>query len=81
MRRVLLDLKEDFGFKVDSWNQAYQYDILPITITEEEMKPGDLVFISGTYFNKKCKQNTYLICYKCLYYLALYIGFVELFDL
>ncbi|XP_030843027.1 probable beta-tubulin polyglutamylase [Strongylocentrotus purpuratus] len=57
VRRVLMDLKEDFGFKVDSWNQAYQYDILPITITEEEMKPGDLVFISGTYFNKKSKKQ------------------------
>ncbi|XP_041479461.1 protein polyglycylase TTLL10-like [Lytechinus variegatus] len=57
VRRVLLDLKGDFGFKVDSWNQAYQYDTLPLTITEQEMKPGDLVFISGTYFNEKSKKQ------------------------
>ena len=24
---------------------------------EEDMKPGDLVFISGTYFNSKSKQH------------------------
>lgn len=55
VRRVLLDLKQEFGFKVGSWNQAYQYDTLPNTLTQDQMKPGDLVFISGTYFNKKCK--------------------------
>ena len=32
----------------------FQFDTLPITIErEEDMKPGDLVFISGVYFNPK----------------------------
>ncbi|XP_071498782.1 uncharacterized protein [Diadema antillarum] len=57
VRRCLLDLKEDFGFRVGSWNQAYHYDTLPITLTEDQMKPGDLVFISGTYFNEKSRKQ------------------------
>ncbi|XP_033113737.1 uncharacterized protein LOC117114242 [Anneissia japonica] len=56
-RRVLRDLKEEFGFNIGPWNQAYQYDTLPNTITKEEMLPGDLVFITGTYFNKKSKAQ------------------------
>ena len=57
VRQCLRDLKEDFGFDVGPWNQAYQYDTLPITIeNEEDMKPGDLVFISGIYYNKKSKE-------------------------
>ncbi|XP_070560557.1 protein polyglycylase TTLL10-like isoform X2 [Ptychodera flava] len=57
-RRVLRDLKEDFGFVVGPWNQAYQYDTLPITIEkEEDMKPGDLVFISAVFFNPKARKQ------------------------
>ncbi|MGH0125570.1 UNVERIFIED_CONTAM: hypothetical protein FKN15_023162 [Acipenser sinensis] len=52
IRKVVLDLKEDFGFVIGPGNQAYQYDTLPFTLaTETDMKPGDLVFISGSYFN------------------------------
>jgi hypothetical protein len=53
VRKALRDLREDFGFDVGRWNQAYQYDTLPDEIEEKDMKPGDLVFISGTYFNPK----------------------------
>lgn len=54
VRRVLRDLKEDFGFTIGPWNQAYQFDTLPIVINEEnDMKPGDLVFISGIYNDPK----------------------------
>ena len=56
VRRVLLDLKEDFGFTIGRWNQAYMYDTLPIELDgPEEMKPGDLVFVSAVYNNLKCK--------------------------
>ena len=47
----------DFGFKVGRWNQAYLYDTLPITQTLSEMKPGDLVFYSGIYFDPKVKPQ------------------------
>ena len=54
---MLRDLKDDFGFETGRWNQAYQYDTLPIKLTKEQMRPGDLVFISGTYFKEGRKQQ------------------------
>ncbi|XP_031554461.1 probable beta-tubulin polyglutamylase [Actinia tenebrosa] len=57
IRRVLLDLKEEFGFVVGGGNQAYMYDTLPGDIKEQvDMKPGDLVFISATYYEKPGKK-------------------------
>lgn len=66
VRQVVHDLREDFGFTLGRWNQvkrdlllshnffkAYQYDTLPIDVPLEEMKPGDLVFYSGTYYDSK----------------------------
>lgn len=56
VRRVLLDLKEDFGFTIGPWNQAYMYDTLPIELDgPPDMKPGDLVFVSAVYNNPKCE--------------------------
>ena len=49
VRRCLLDLKDDFGFKVGHWNQAYQYDTLPVALSAEQLRPGDLIFWSATY--------------------------------
>ncbi|XP_033642169.1 protein polyglycylase TTLL10-like [Asterias rubens] len=58
VRQVLLDMKEDFGFRVGRWNQAYQCDTLPITVhREEDMKPGDLVFVSAIFYNPKLKAQ------------------------
>lgn len=46
------DLADDFGFYLGSGNQAYQYDTLPVTLpSEDDLKPGDLIFISGVYFD------------------------------
>ena len=54
LRRVLRDLRHDFGFRVGPWNQSYLFDTLPVTVErEEDMKPGDLVFVSATYHNAK----------------------------
>jgi len=54
LRRVLRDLRHDFGFRVGPWNQSYLFDTLPITVQREaDMKPGDLVFVSATYHNTK----------------------------
>eukprot|EP00055_Hartaetosiga_balthica_P006143 m.18933 g.18933 ORF g.18933 m.18933 type:complete len:316 (-) comp5034_c0_seq1:937-1884(-) len=57
VRRALRDLETDFGFKLGGGNQAYQFDTLPHSITKEEMKPGDLVFISGSYFSERSKPQ------------------------
>ena len=35
-----------------------QFDTLPVAVSgPEEMKPGDLVFVSGNYFNQQRKQQ------------------------
>ncbi|KAL4221443.1 Tubulin tyrosine ligase-like [Mactra antiquata] len=58
VRKVMRDLAEDFGFIIGPWNQAYMFDTLPIKIEhEKDMKPGDLVFISATYYNPKSKKQ------------------------
>ena len=53
----MYDLREDFGFELDRWNQAYQYDTLPIDLKKDELKPGDLVFITATYYNPKMRKQ------------------------
>ena len=58
VRRVLRDLAAHFGFVVGPWNQAYLYDTLPIKLSSTgDMKAGDLVFISATYFDAKRKRQ------------------------
>ena len=46
-------LKDDFGFSLCRWNQAYQFDVLPDEIPFEKMQPGDLIFYSGLYYPDK----------------------------
>jgi len=59
LRRVLCDLRHEFGFRVGPWNQSYLFDTLPITIEHEaDMKPGDLVFVSATYHNTKSRLSS-----------------------
>ncbi|KAL4441343.1 hypothetical protein ABPG74_013638 [Tetrahymena malaccensis] len=55
IRQVVYDLREDFGFTLGRWNQAYQFDVCPKEVKFEEMKPGDLIFYSATYYNEKLK--------------------------
>lgn len=57
VRQAVYDLRDEFGFQLDRWNQAYQYDTLPISLEEKEMKPGDLIFYSGTYYNTKLRAQ------------------------
>jgi hypothetical protein len=57
VRQVVWDLKEDFGFDLGRYNQGYQFDTLPVILKEEEMKPGDLIFYTGTYYDKKYKKQ------------------------
>jgi len=56
--QVCKDMQEDLGFEIDVWNQAYQFDTLPINLKLEEMQPGDLVFYSATFYeDKKFKKQ------------------------
>ena len=53
VRQVMRDLQDELGFTLGSWNQAYQFDMLPKEIPFEEMQPGDLVFLKGIYFPER----------------------------
>jgi len=53
IRRALLDLQADFGFKIGRWNQGYQFETLPVELTFEQLRPGDLIFVEGTYHDPK----------------------------
>lgn len=50
-------MRDEFGFKLDRWNQCYQYDMCPIDLKPEEAKPGDLIFYTGVYYNTKLKAQ------------------------
>ena len=55
--RALLDLKEELGFEVGPWNQAYLFDTLPQAATPQELQPGDLVFWTATYDDPERKKQ------------------------
>lgn len=39
---------------LDESRAFFQFDTLPVKVDRiEDMKPGDLVFVSGIYFNEK----------------------------
>ncbi len=56
-RRALQDLSTDFGFLIGPGNQAYQFETCPVELTEEQLRPGDLVFTEGTYFKEGKTQQ------------------------
>lgn len=53
IRQCINDLKEDFGFVLGRWNQAYQFDLLPEIVEFENMKRGDLIFYTAIYYPEK----------------------------
>lgn len=58
VRKVLQDLGEEFGFLIGRWNQAYQFDTLPIRKEGvHELQPGDLIFYEGTYSSERSKSQ------------------------
>jgi len=52
VRQAVKDLQEDFGFAISRWNQAYQFETLPVELSFEQMRPGDIVFVEGKYHAK-----------------------------
>jgi hypothetical protein len=53
VRQCINDLKDDFGFMLNRWNQCYQFDTLPIKLKFEEMKKGDLIFYTAVFYPDK----------------------------
>ena len=56
-RKALRQLRPDFGFDIGPWNQAYLFATLPRKLELSEVKPGDLLFVEGTYFKGRKKQQ------------------------
>jgi len=69
VRQVVRDLREDFGFTLGRWNQNYQLDTLPIVLTKEQMRPGDLIFWTAQYYDKKKRRQKH----DCVH-VEIYIG-------
>eukprot|EP00696_Hemimastix_kukwesjijk_P003833 gnl/Hemi2/14710_TR4997_c0_g1_i1.p1 gnl/Hemi2/14710_TR4997_c0_g1~~gnl/Hemi2/14710_TR4997_c0_g1_i1.p1 ORF type:complete len:291 (-),score=34.09 gnl/Hemi2/14710_TR4997_c0_g1_i1:109-981(-) len=58
VRRAMYDLEAEFGFKIGRWNQAYQFDTLPIRLeSEKQLKPGDLIFYSATFYDPNTRPQ------------------------
>ena len=62
-RKALRQLRPDFGFDIGPWNQAYLFATLPRKLELSEVKPGDLLFVEGTYFKGRKKQQKGNIVY------------------
>jgi hypothetical protein len=57
VRQCVNDLSEEFGFKLGRWNQCYQLDLLPEKLDFKDMKRGDLVFYTATFYPEKNVKN------------------------
>ena len=57
IRRVVQDMRADFGFDLGMWNQAYQFATLPDARAFEELEPGDLMFVEATYRTGQHRQQ------------------------
>ncbi|XP_002126352.3 uncharacterized protein LOC100179539 [Ciona intestinalis] len=89
IRRVLRDLRADFGFNIGPWNQGYMFDTLPLVVEDVAgMKAGDLVFVIGRYFKQGVKRPAHDVvhvevwagdCYKTIA-ARWNNGFVQVFD-
>ena len=69
VRQVLKDLREEFGFVTGKWNQAYQFDTLPIRLGSiHDLKPGDLIFYQGPYKSARSKQQKHNMVHVEIFY-------------
>jgi hypothetical protein len=53
IRQCIYDLKDEFGFMLGRWNQGYQFDTLPEVVEFDQLKRGDLIFYSATFYPHK----------------------------
>lgn len=61
VRQSVRDMRSDFDFLIGNWNQAYQFDISPKSIQENELQFGDLIFYEGNYLSKRSKLQKHNI--------------------
>jgi hypothetical protein len=61
VRQAVQDLQDEFGFIIGKWNQSYQIDTLPIVLTPDQLRPGDLIFYEGAYLSKRSKPQKHNI--------------------
>lgn len=50
VRQTVYEMRDDFKFVLQRWNQGYQFDTCPIKLELKDMKPGDLIFYSATFY-------------------------------
>lgn len=53
VRQCVNDLSDEFGFKLGRWNQCYQLDLLPEKLEFKDLKKGDLIFYTATFYPEK----------------------------
>lgn len=57
VRRVVEDLSPWFGFKLGGGNQGYQFDTFKKNISFDQLRPGDLIFYAGKYYNENHRKQ------------------------
>jgi len=69
VRQCLKDLRTEFGFVTGKWNQAYQFDTLPIRYDSvDKLKPGDLIFYAGEYTSNRSKMQKHDMVHVEIFY-------------
>ncbi|KAG2497102.1 hypothetical protein HYH03_004693 [Edaphochlamys debaryana] len=60
VRKVVRGMAAHLGFWLGPWNQAYQFDTLPVRLTDaSQLRPGDLVFYSGSPRDPAAKRHAF----------------------
>merc|ERR1711879_924851 len=62
IRKVMIELRHEFGFRVLDWNQNYLFDTLPIDRTAETAEIGDIIFFEGTYNENLAAKHRRAVC-------------------
>ena len=52
-------MKDEWGWALGRWNQAYQFALCHNEISPEDMVPGDLIFYEGVYHDGRKRRQHY----------------------
>ena len=67
IRRILEDMAETLEIAVGPYNQSFLIDTLPIAICQDQLCPGDLIFIQGKFYDTERKQPKHDIVHVEIY--------------